>query len=83
MRTRCSMGRNAGGSPTFTNSVNYINKNGDHPIIMDCIDWNRLVFKKEELNDHNWLYIGDATQEERESQIWWMKEIEGWLLIIE
>lgn len=73
--------RCAGGSPTFTTSTNYINKKGKNPSIMEAINWEDLVFKKEELNEENWLYVGDATQEEKESQLQYMKFCNGWVWI--
>ena len=77
------MGRCAGGLQTFMTSSHYINKNGEHPKYLEAsIHWDQIVINKEDLTDSNWLYIGDATQEEKESQLWWMREIEGWVWIL-
>ena len=65
----------------FATATNYIDKNGNHPKHMEAIGWNKLVFKKEELNDSNWLYIGDATKEEKENQLKTMEEHKGWVPI--
>ena len=46
-------------SDCFMEARNYINKRGEHPKYHDTIGWNRMVLKKEDLNDNNWLYVGD------------------------
>ena len=67
----------------FPSNSSFLVLNGDHPQIMDVINWNKLVLKKEDLTDDNWLYIGDATEEQKTNQLKWMKEIEGWVPIFQ
>ena len=81
MKTKCHMGRCASSLPTFMITTNYINKNGEHPEHASVIYYNKIVFKKEDLNDNNWLYIGDATEKEKENHFNGMKECEGFIWV--
>ena len=57
----------------FTKSSNYINKNGEHPgINADIIHW-KIVLKKEELNDDNWMYIGNESEAAIQQQLLMLK----------
>ena len=50
-------------SESFMKSCNYINNKNEHPESFFVIYSKDLVFKKEELNDKNWLYIGEESEE--------------------
>ena len=69
-------------SNAFTKSLDYINIKGEHPEHGSIIYWNKLVFFKDQLNDDNWLYTGDATKEEKESQIYSMESYQGFVPIV-
>jgi len=70
-------------SNDFIKSNNYVNKKGEHPKYDSLIYWDKLVLKKEDLNDNNWLYIGEASEEQKDGQLSSMKFHEGWVPIIE
>lgn len=42
----------------FLKSSNYINIRGEHPSRMSIVGWDKIVTKKEELKDSNWMYTG-------------------------
>jgi len=70
-------------SKNFMMSSNYINKNGEHPKKTSSINWNQFVFKKEELNDHNWLYIGEESEEKKQGQLEALEFNKGFIPIFE
>lgn len=70
-------------SKNFMISSNYINKNGEHPKLMSSINWNQFVFQKEKLNDHNWLYIGQESKEEKQGQLEALEFNKGFIPIFE
>ena len=70
------------GKMTFMESSNYLNKDGEHPKHRAVIHAHQLVFEKDQLNDNNWLYIGDATKEEKEGQLGTMRFYRGFVPIL-
>ena len=69
-------------SESFTKSCNYINNNNEHPKTFAVICIENLVFKKEELNDKNWLYIGEESEEKKKGQLASMKFRKGGVIPI-
>lgn len=67
MRTYCFgiNGLHAATNKNFTEPKNYIGKNGMHPKFFEVINFSNLVYSKDELLDNKWLYIGDATEEDK------------------
>jgi len=67
----------------YIKASSYINKKKEHPKLPGTIGWNNLVFRKEELNDNNWLYVGndsDKGKEDKQESLEWCK---GWMWILE
>jgi hypothetical protein len=52
----------------IVHTSNYINKNNEHPEQPYEMTPNKVVFKKEDLQDDNWLYIGNEPREDIEKQ---------------
>lgn len=57
-------------SGDLTKSSNYINKTGNNPRQFSIMNWNKLVFTREELNDKNWLYVGKDIDIIKQKKIW-------------
>lgn len=70
-------------SESFMKSSNYVNNNNEHPKAFSVIYADNLIFKKEELNDKNWLYVGEESEEKKQSQIATMKFTGGVIPIFE
>ena len=70
------------GKMTFMESENYVNSDGEHPRHGSVIHAHQLVFEKDQLNNDNWLYIGDATEEEKEGQLGAMRFHRGFVPIL-
>ena len=67
----------------LTKSSNYINRNEENPPPFYIMNWGKLVFKKEELNDDNWLYIGEDIDTVKQEKIWAIKLDNGDIAIRE
>jgi hypothetical protein len=70
------------GGGNFVKFSNYINSKGEHPKIMSAIGYDRLVFNKEDLNNENWLYIGNESEEAKQEVLEILKLHEGFIPII-
>jgi hypothetical protein len=70
-------------SESFMKACNYINIKNEHPKVFAIICHDNLVFKKEELNDKNWLYIGEESEEKNKGQLEYMKFRKGVIPIFE
>lgn len=67
----------------FAKSLNYINKKGDHPEILSTIGWDKIVLKKEGLDEKKWLYIGGETEEGIKNQLTILEMHKGFVIISE
>jgi len=53
----------------FTKAKNYIDRSGMNPKVFDVINFSNLVYRKEDLLVNKWLYIGDATEDEKKQTL--------------
>lgn len=67
----------------YIRASSYVNKKGDHPKTPAIMGWNNLVFKEEELNDNNWLYVGDCSEESRRNKQIFLNWHKGFMWILE
>lgn len=70
---------------SITRSDKFINKNGDHPKVMDTIDGDKIVLLKKDLKTNNWLFCteGDKEKEMAIKQIDTLKFNGDWVIILE
>lgn len=71
------------GAESFCKASSFINKAGIQPQIGRLLHWNKIVLRKEELIDDNWLYVGLDLKEIVEKQMRTLTSHNGFTAILE
>jgi len=66
----------------FMKASNYVNIKGEHPVILSAIVHWKIVLKKEDLNDDNWLYIGKESEDDIKWQLSMLRKLRDFVAII-
>ena len=67
----------------YVKASSYINKRGERLKTPAVMGWNNLVFKKEELNNCNWLYVGNDSEEGKKDKLISLEWHKGFMWIME